>query len=257
MHVRDGRPIQDAVRTWVDGDTAVVAVADGHGHHEHFRSDVGARLAVDAAVDALVGGLPDLADAATAERAITDIAAQRRADLDRRGAAARVPRTPSRAAPPVDPLRPYGTTLLAMAAVGDSLDAVPDRRRRHGRGRRLRPRVSPAPRGPGRRRRHHRLALPAEPAQVAAGRRDRHRCQSDVVLAFQCTDGFGSSRVDAAGWWQQTGEELVRFGREHGLGWVAEQLPGWLVEPAQVGGDDTTLAILTRTDLPGRAPATV
>ena len=77
------------------------------------------------------------------------------------------------------------------------------------------------------------------------------------MLAFQCTDGFGSSRVDATGWWQQTGEELVRFGREHGLGWVAEQLPGWLVEPAQVGGDDTTLAILSRTHLSGRAPATV
>ena len=33
---------------------------------------------------------------------------------------------------------------------------------------------------------------------------------------------------------------------------MAEQLPGWLEEPAQVGGDDTTLAILARTDLGGR-----
>ena len=28
VHVRDGRPIQDAVRTWAEGDAAVVAVAD-------------------------------------------------------------------------------------------------------------------------------------------------------------------------------------------------------------------------------------
>ena len=76
--------------------------------------------------------------------------------------------------------------------------------------------------------------------------------QSDVVLAFQCTDGFGSSRVDAEGWWRQTGEELVRFSRERGFDWVAGRVPGWLEEPAAVGGDDTTLALMGRTDLASR-----
>ena len=120
VHVRDGRPIQDAVRTWVEGDTAVVAVADGHGHHEHFRSDVGARLAVDAAVDALVAGLADLADAATAQRAITDIAA-RAVQTWTAGVRQHAAENPFEGGAPRDALRPYGTTILAMAAVGDSL----------------------------------------------------------------------------------------------------------------------------------------
>ena len=255
VHVRDGRPIQDAVRTWVEGDKAVVAVADGHGHHEHFRSDVGARLAVDAAVDALVAGLTDLADAATAQRAITDIAA-RAVQTWTAGVRQHAAENPFEGGAPRDALRPYGTTILAMAAVGDSLalfqigdgDTVVVDSSGHA--------SRPLPEDPDADGvTTASLCQPNPLKSLRTGALDT--VQSDVVLAFQCTDGFGSSRVDATGWWQQTGEELVRFGREHGLGWVAEQLPGWLVEPAQVGGDDTTLAILSRTQLSGRAPATV
>ena len=77
----------------------------------------------------------------------------------------------------------------------------------------------------------------------------------NVVLAFACTDGFGSSRVDRDGWWRQTGEELVTFSRRYGLAWIEDQLPGWLEEPALVGGDDVSLAVLARGDL--YAPETV
>ncbi|WP_275693492.1 protein phosphatase 2C domain-containing protein [Nocardioides sp. TF02-7] len=70
-----------------------------------------------------------------------------------------------------------------------------------------------------------------------------------VVLAFLCTDGFGTSRVDADGWWRQTGEQLVDFGRTRGLDWIAAQLPDWLDEPARIGGDDTSMVILARQDL--------
>ena len=255
VHVRDGRPIQDAVRTWVDGDTAVVAVADGHGHHEHFRSDVGARLAVDAAVDALVGKLPELADPAAAELAITAIAAHA-VETWTAGVRQHAAGNPFPGGAPRDQLRPYGTTLLAMAAVGDSLTLFQigdgDTVVVDGSGRASRP-LPEDPDADGVTTAS--LCQPNPLKSLRAGAIDT--LETDVVLAFQCTDGFGSSRVDAAGWWQQTGEELVRFGREHGLGWVAEQLPDWLVEPAQVGGDDTTLAILTRSDLPSRAPATV
>ena len=254
VHVRDGRPIQDAVRTWTDGDAAVIAVADGHGHHEHFRSDVGARFAVDCAVDALVAALPELTDPAAAHEAITEVGARTvrawTAQVKQHVAA-----NPFDGGGPRDPLRPYGTTLLAMAVVGDALalfqigdgdSVVVD-----GTGRASRPLpedpdldgVSTAS-----------LCQPNPMKSLRAAAIDTR--EADVVLAFQCTDGFGSSRVDADGWWQQTGEELVRFGQEHGLDWVAEQLPGWLVEPAQVGGDDTTLAIIGRTDLADRAPTT-
>jgi hypothetical protein len=248
VHVRDGRPIQDAVRTWTGDNAAVLAVADGHGHHDHFRSDVGAQIAVEAAVDALVVALPELTDPVVAQRAVAEVAArvvetwtakirQHSADNPFAGGA------------PRDPLRPYGTTLLAIAVAGDTLAMFQigdgDTVLVDGAGQAFRPLpddpdqdgVSTAS-----------LCQPNPLKSLRAGAVDAR--QGDVVLAFLCTDGFGSSRVDAAGWWQQTGEELVRFGREHGLDWVAGQLPGWLVEPAQVGGDDTTLALVVRTDLP-------
>ena len=254
VHVRDGRPVQDAVRTWVEGDSAVVAVADGHGHHEHFRSDVGAQLAVQTAVDALVAALPQFTDSGAAHRAIPDVAAGA-VEAWTAGVRQHAANNPFEAGVPRDQLRPYGTTLLAMAVVGDALaffqigdgdTVVVD-----GSGHATRPLpedpdldgVSTAS-----------LCQPNPLKSLRAAALDVR--QSDVVLAFQCTDGFGSSRVDAAGWWQQTGEELVRFGRERGLDWVAEQLPGWLEEPAAVGGDDTTLALIGRTDLARRVPST-
>jgi len=246
VHVRDGRPIQDAVKTWREGDAAVVAVADGHGHHDHFRSDVGAQVAVEAAVDALVGALPELTDSAAAHQAVPGVAA-RAVTAWTAGVHRHVETHPFEGGTPRDPLRPYGATLLAMAAVGDTLamfqigdgdTVVVD-----GSGRASRPLpedpdqdgVSTAS-----------LCQPDPLTSLRAAALDVR--QGDVVLAFQCTDGFGASRVDRAGWWRQTGEELVRFGRERGLGWVAEQLPGWLEEPAQVGGDDTTLALIGRSD---------
>lgn len=249
VHLRDGRPIQDAARTWVEGDAAVVAVADGHGHHDHFRSDVGARVAVESAVDALVAALPELTDPATAQRAIADVGARAvktwTAQVRRHAAD-----HPFGAVAPHDPLRPYGTTLLAMAVVGDVLAMFQigdgDTVAVDGAGRAFRP-LPEDPELDG-----IKTASLCQPDPLRSLRAEAIDIrQHDVVLAFQCTDGFGSSRVDADGWWQQTGEELVRFGRERGLGWVAEQLPSWLVEPAQVGGDDTTMAIIGRTDLTG------
>jgi serine/threonine protein phosphatase PrpC len=48
-HVRDGRPNQDAFGSLAIGRWIILAVADGHGAQPHFRSDRGARFAVDAA----------------------------------------------------------------------------------------------------------------------------------------------------------------------------------------------------------------
>ena len=52
-HVRSGLPNQDAIEYWAspDGDTAVMAVADGHGSALCFRSEAGSRLAVKRAVE--------------------------------------------------------------------------------------------------------------------------------------------------------------------------------------------------------------
>ena len=256
VHQRDHLPIQDAVLTWNDGNQAVLAVADGHGHRLHFRSDTGSALAVVSAVEELRRILPALTDPRSARERVSAAAAAivatweakvrhhieanpySQAEDDETGASA-------------DPLRPYGTTLLAAAVSGDLMvllqigdgDSVVVSRAG----------VASRP-------------LPEDP--MLDGTRTSSLCEpdplsalrvavvdtrvDDVALAFLCTDGFGTSRVDSDGWWRQTGEQLVEFGRSRGLDWLREQLPGWLEEPAQVGGDDTSMAILVRSDLATR-----
>lgn len=50
-HLRDHRPCQDCsyAFTSADGLTAAIIAADGHGSHRHTRSDIGSKLACDAA----------------------------------------------------------------------------------------------------------------------------------------------------------------------------------------------------------------
>jgi len=55
-HNRQGIPKQDAICWWPDtgvGLPLILAVSDGHGSEAHFRSDTGARFAVDAAIQIL------------------------------------------------------------------------------------------------------------------------------------------------------------------------------------------------------------
>lgn len=248
VHVRDELPLQDAVLTWSDGDQAVVAVADGHGHRAHFRSDTGAALAAVSAVEELRRVLPDLTDPGTAGALVTKAAA---AIVDTWVAKVthHVEANPfSGATAPTDPLQPYGTTLLAAAVNGDLMVFL-----QIGDG----DAVVVSTRGEAAR------AVPDDPD--LDGIHTSSLCQpdplrslrtgvvdvrvEDVALAFLCTDGFGTSRVDADGWWRQTGEQLVDFGRTRGLDWIAAQLPDWLEEPARIGGDDTSMAILVREDL--------
>lgn len=253
VHVRDGIPIQDAVLTWAEGDRAVVAVADGHGHHTHFRSDTGAALAVVAAVEEVRRSLTDLAAAPVPEDALATVAAAIvatwRLKVEQHRAASPLEPTELEAVAG-DPLRPYGTTLLVCGVVGDLVvclqigdgDAVfVDST---GMARRA---VADHPDLDGVR--THSLCQPEPLAGLrTCAVRTSLDAASEVALVFLCTDGFGGSRVDRD-WWQQTGEQLVGFTRERGIGWVREQMGSWLAEPALVGGDDTTLAVLVRSEL--------
>lgn len=252
VHVRDELPLQDAVLTWSDGDQAVVAVADGHGHRDHFRSDTGAALAAVSAVEELRRVVPGLTDPDTAGDVVTAaaaaIVATWVAKVEHHVEANPFSAADGGGAVPTDPLRPYGTTLLAAAVNGDVMVFL-----QIGDG----DSVVVAQSGAAFR------AVADDPA--LDGLHTSSLCQPDplrslrtavvdtqaegVVLAFLCTDGFGTSRVDADGWWRQTGEQLLEFGRTRGLDWIASQLPDWLDEPARIGGDDTTMAILVRSDL--------
>jgi hypothetical protein len=264
VHVRDRLPIQDAVLTWSDDAQrqAVVAVADGHGHRNHFRSDTGAALAVVSAVEELRRILPDLA-AGTA----SGTAADARDRLQRAGAAivatwtdkvrhhlAANPYAPAEdeLGASADPLRAYGSTLLAAAVAGDVMvflqigdgdtvlvaaDGSTSR---------------PLPEDPDLDGLH--TSSLCQPRPLDALRVGVVDTVADrVALVFLCTDGFGRSRVDADGWWRQTGEQLLEFSRTRGVDWVREQLPEWLAEPALIGGDDTTMALLVRADAAGVA----
>ena len=127
VHVRDELPLQDAVLTWSDGAQAVAAVADGHGHKAHFRSDIGSALAAVSAVEELRRVLGDLTDPEAAGDVVTAAAA---AIVDSWVTKVRhhieanpfdVAADERHAAAVHDPLRPYGTTLLAAAVSGDLL----------------------------------------------------------------------------------------------------------------------------------------
>lgn len=114
FHAREGRINQDAIG-WIPEDGAggriVAAVSDGHGASVHFRSDRGARLAVEQALDILawhmddddpgLDALPAATVAGWRDAVLGDMAAD---PLQRDGAR------------PGATLAPYGATLLAVAA---------------------------------------------------------------------------------------------------------------------------------------------
>ncbi|MDP2773513.1 MAG: protein phosphatase 2C domain-containing protein [Nocardioides sp.] len=255
VHMRDGLPLQDCHGVRVDGVTAYAAVADGHGHHLHFRSDVGAKLAVDLSLELLAAAQPRMNGVSGLETTLRAVGAdlvdrwtgavyahleQHPFDAEERalvGGADREHLT-----------RPYGSTVLAMVATGDLVGVLQigdgDAVVVTDSGRALRP-VPEDPALDGTRTTSLCQADPIEALRVGA----LDAAADEIVLGYLCTDGFSNSRVDHDGWWQQTGAELLSFAREHGFTWVGERLPGWLEEPARIGGDDTTLALLARADL--------
>jgi hypothetical protein len=118
-HARDGRPNQDAF-AWSppggSGTRIVAAVADGHGASVHFRSDRGARFAVERAVDVL-GRHIDADDPPEEALPGTMVAAWRNAvhaDL-------RTDPLSVHGGRPGATLAPYGTTLIGMAATAAEL----------------------------------------------------------------------------------------------------------------------------------------
>jgi serine/threonine protein phosphatase PrpC len=252
-HRMNDLPNQDASLVVAEDGLAVAAVADGHGHRTHFRSGDGSQVAVRTAVELLQAarGLDD--------EALDDLLAGRlREALVTRwqervlAHAAERPCSSDELAllgggAPEQLLVAYGTTLVVAVSTGRALgllqigdgDAVVS----FADGEVVQP-------------------LPEDP--LLDGHRTTSLCQPDalssvrtavldvtrrpVSLAFVATDGFGSPRVDTRTWWVQVAEELTRHVSSQGSDWVEQKLPEWLVEPAETGGDDTTVAILVGPD---------
>lgn len=257
-------PNQDAVRceqiSQPDGsDVWVAAVADGHGGARYVRSDVGARTAVDVAVESVRQALVADPD--------TDLSDLLRAQVPRivdtwrdavRTHADAHPFTPAeQARAGGDPhagggLMAYGATLLvavvgdhgvALAQVGDG-DALV---RSHGFATR------PVPGD-------ERLVAGETTSLCLASAADDFRfaflpatAEPDLVLL--ATDGYGNSFAHAD-WWQGLLGDVASFVERLGFQQLEEQLPDWLEESARVGGDDVTAVLVVRRPLSVDPPAT-
>ncbi|HUD38398.1 MAG TPA: PP2C family serine/threonine-protein phosphatase [Streptosporangiaceae bacterium] len=253
-HVRAGSPNQDAVGTSkfdlpAGGRLPVFAVADGHGHARHFRSDRGSRLAVAAATSVAerwAAGLPapGIPTADAASQLVRDIVERWRELVAADLAADPITEVQAAAMLPDDPSEiPYGATLLlgvltAQVAVlgqigdGEMVLVLPD-------GRALEP-------------------VPGD--SRLDGTKTTSICQPDAVSAFRvalvslartpvfavlaATDGYGNAQADD-NWRSTLAADLVRLGRERGARWIGSQVADWAGACASSdgSGDDCTIAL--------------
>ncbi|MGH8896179.1 MAG: protein phosphatase 2C domain-containing protein [Egibacteraceae bacterium] len=69
------------------------------------------------------------------------------------------------------------------------------------------------------------------------------------LLVWASTDGYGGAFTDPQ-WWRQVGEDLAERAARLTPEQIKQRIPGWLREPAEVAGDDTTMAVLLRRPPP-------
>ena len=265
-HVRAGLPNQDALSLWSSpaGESipcAAAAVADGHGGQRHFRSQTGARIAVEVAIARLRALAAGLEQCAPAERAghvadhgpaaiVGEWAASVQADLavhpirdDEWAVLAEAEGEAALDAVRADPLLAYGATLLAALVTpsaivllqlgdGDVLCVASD-------GSTRRP-IAHDERLAG-----NRTTSICQPGAEADMRiAVLHRDQVDATLLLLSTDGYANSfRSDDD--FLCIGDDFRSLIARHGLTAVDAQLETILLDAsAQGSGDDITLALL-------------
>jgi hypothetical protein len=264
VHLAAGLPNQDAVAArQVAANALVAAVADGHGHHRHFRSARGSALAVTVACDAaqeLAGRLNEFAGAQQIESEVRSVLVPAIVGRWRervRDDLASDPFTPeeeaSRAAND-DALIAYGSTLLVavarqnwlvLAQIGDG-DVVairPDGQA-----------LIPVPGDP---------SLDGRQTTSLCGPRAEEEFRSVVVdtakmpllAVLLATDGYGNAQV-ADPWTDAVSADLAELIRDRSPGWLAGQLPMWASRCASADGsaDDTTIALLIAPDAAVQRP---
>ena len=255
-HELAGRPLQDAAG-WTagpPGDTGwlVLAVADGHGGHPHFRSARGSELAIEAALELAAAFGPLFATAPAAapvyltarenlvpgligrwQEAVADDLAETPLTGDEQQMLAAD-----------EPIIAYGSTLLlavlaapwlVLCQIGDgdmvlvSADGVAS---------------VPVPHDP-RLDGHSTTSLCQFDAADAFRIAVLNLPDSPVAALLLATDGFGNAQA-ADPWYQSVGGDLARLAAERGAGWVGAQLPVWAARcaSAEGSGDDTALALL-------------
>ncbi len=267
-HVQSGLPNQDAIGFWLpdsgEGPPAILAIADGHGSAQHFRSADGARLAVEAATALLVqfstlhgrsrsfaelqiaaAELPQQIVQNWAAKVIVHLAANPFRDHEYERLGEKEPE--ARAEVSQNPLVAYGATLLTVLIadsyalcmqIGDGDILFVDDA-----GATARP-VPPDPRLIA----NQTTSL----CQPQAPRDFRLHIESPLArapaLVLVSTDGYANSfRSDAD--FLQIGADFLAMAREGGLAGVAQALPGILREASEKGsGDDVTFGIIRRLE---------
>jgi Protein phosphatase 2C len=253
-HQMNGLPNQDAVAArQIQPDGLVAAVADGHGHHRHFRSGRGSELAVAIACQAaeeLAARLDDFEAAAQIESDVLSTLVP--AITSRWRAAARddlaeepftIAEEEARAFGD-DPLIAYGTTLLlaitwrnwlVLTQIGDG-DIVcirPDGQA-----------LLPVPGDP---------SLDGRQTTSLCGPRAEQEFRAAAVNTaitpllgvLLATDGYGNAQV-ADPWPDAVGSDLAELIGDSQPQRLAEQVPLWASHCASAEGsaDDTTIALL-------------
>lgn len=245
-HERANKPNQDAI-LWLprtgQGNRVVGAVADGHGASPHFRSDVGARLAVEAVTEMIAWDMDDGEIDHFDESLAAEIVQAWRQRVD-----AHIAETPYN--PPVPHgYTPYGATLLALGANetqmlvlqigdGDLLVGFPDGT----------------------------LAWPFDEDDGLVGEQTYSLCMSDAAQRFKLatffktdgrpfphfvslsTDGVGKSFRDNGAFHAAVGSlrDLAFEDWERTLA----ALPDWLAKVTMQGsGDDSTMCLAINAGL--------
>jgi serine/threonine protein phosphatase PrpC len=251
---KDGVPNQDAVALRrverPDGDVWVVAVADGHGGARYVRSELGARVAVDVAVEVVSDALAGRADPVTVVREVVPRIVDQwrtRVTTDAR----QRPFTDAELVRGAGGVTAYGATLLVavvgehgvvVAQVGDGDVLV----RSHGFATR------PVP-GDERLVANETTSLCLDTA-VDDFRYAVVPDSAEPDLVLLATDGYGNSFAEAD-WWHGLVDDLAASVARSGFDRVADELPGWLEESARVGGDDVSAVLLVREPLAGEPAA--
>jgi hypothetical protein len=272
--MRHHLPNQDAI-LWkdnlCDGTAAILAVADGHGSADHFRSDQGSKIAVNLAVKALQATLGhmqeqraplsgirrDLEDrlprqlvhawmeAVSNDRAASPFSREELAALEEKAGSSRRKNVENR------PELAYGCTLLAVLVTrsfalylqigdGDILVVSAD-------GEVSRP-LEKDPR-----------LIANETTSLCSPEAWKNVCLafqvfsgSSPVLVLASTDGYSNAFLNDEAF-LQVGRDLLEMSRTRGLDELGRSLESWLSEASNKGsGDDVTLGIIKQirdTDL--------
>ncbi len=271
-HVRSGLPNQDAI-CWMpesgNGPPLIVAVSDGHGSPKSFRSDVGARFAVEQTVALLKTLLEGHADAlklstikrTAEERLPQEVVRRWQQSVDthlkgkpfteeeleaveaKQGASAR--RTVEK-----NPYLAYGATILSVLVTdafilyvqlgdGDILTVMDDDDVNR-----------PVP-GDERLFANQTTSLCTKDAWRDVRLRFQTLYGPRPALILLSSDGYANSFVNDQAF-LKVGTDILDIMRTDGAEVVEQNLKAWLSDASQAGsGDDITLGLIYRADVPG------